>query len=781
MGTAPAQRSQAKTTGHQTPYLHTHPVSKHRQARKESLYRSSGRAPTGPLDHLLHLQGRFSNRAVGHFLQAQLTVSQPDDPYEREADRVANTVMRMPEPAAPADAATPMQPTPLVARITPLVQREAQDEEEDIVATQPLIQSLPASALEDGAEEEAGEANMSVQIAAKALLGQPTGGRAQTPHVSPAVAANIQALEGGGSPLPQVTRAFFEPRFGVDFSQVRVHTDGRAAQTTSSINARAFTLGQNIAFGTGQYAPYSHAGRQVLAHELTHVVQQNGSQLQRAQLRVPGQVPQVVTALEPDTERKGGATISNKDRSATGVKSGELARRVLGQGAVLSRRPDGRGKSGQVRLHFLSTHQQGSYTDLSKQMTGTDSIHHDFNTLSKKRLPEDHHFTPGQGKTLQRTVGNQATRRLLNRDSQPAANTVGVVQRDNPPAAPPVARPSLAELRTIAITSINAEYYGAARDALTDFENAMTPDFDWGTFFVNQAGNMIWAVACFYTGSTAFLISTSGIALGATATAGSVSSRSDFHTQTVDGIDQKIIQPALNRVDAVTREVDSRAAANNWDDNQTRRTLLERLLRPEFIANHTGGVPAVNREAIRRQMLNDLITSANAYQPGASGVQDPGEFVYYYTVSNYIDEGGFLRRGELYASDHLKPATDWTFTLNRVALRLPQGGANATRVMSGTLHPARMPFRKRLSIVGASSSWHWVAVTTNAQNQFNFIGESYGIFEQIWPSHPARIGTHFSLGIPPSDTGNQILQKAWAANGGLPPDVTNPQPFSSYW
>jgi hypothetical protein len=95
------------------------------------------------------------------------------------------------------------------------------------------------------------------------------------------VAANIHAMNGGGSPLPATTRAFFEPRFGADFSQVRVHTDSRAAATANSIQARAFTVGSNIAFGAGRYAPESPPGRQLLAHELTHVLQQNDNQVQR--------------------------------------------------------------------------------------------------------------------------------------------------------------------------------------------------------------------------------------------------------------------------------------------------------------------------------------------------------------------------------------------------------------------------------------------------------------------------------------------------------------------
>lgn len=79
-----------------------------------------------------------------------------------------------------------------------------------------------------------------------------------------------------GAPLTPATRDFFEPRFGYDFSRVRVHTDSTAAATARDINAHAYTHGNNIVFAAGQYAPHTRAGRRLLGHELTHVVQQHG-------------------------------------------------------------------------------------------------------------------------------------------------------------------------------------------------------------------------------------------------------------------------------------------------------------------------------------------------------------------------------------------------------------------------------------------------------------------------------------------------------------------------
>jgi len=95
------------------------------------------------------------------------------------------------------------------------------------------------------------------------------------PGPAPAVPAIVQdVLRGPGQPLDGATRAFMEPRFGHDFSGVRVHTDGRASQSAAAVNALAYTVGQQVVFGSGQYAPTTMAGRRLLAHELTHTVQQ---------------------------------------------------------------------------------------------------------------------------------------------------------------------------------------------------------------------------------------------------------------------------------------------------------------------------------------------------------------------------------------------------------------------------------------------------------------------------------------------------------------------------
>ncbi len=99
-----------------------------------------------------------------------------------------------------------------------------------------------------------------------------------------------EVLSSSGQPLDPTARAFFEPRFGFDFSQVRVHNDAKAAESARSVNALAYTVGRDVVFDTGQYAVGNSTGRQLLAHELTHVVQQAGGagRLSRQSLALAG-------------------------------------------------------------------------------------------------------------------------------------------------------------------------------------------------------------------------------------------------------------------------------------------------------------------------------------------------------------------------------------------------------------------------------------------------------------------------------------------------------------
>jgi hypothetical protein len=169
------------------------------------------------------------------------SLSHPDDAHEREAERVADAVMR------PAVQRSPVSPS------VPTVQRACAHCEEEMSARGGRDHSAPAS--------DATPVHRSPRADRSSEISEPVG-------------ANIRAMQGGGAPLPASTRAIFEPRFGADFSHVRVHTGGRADATAKAISAKAFTVGSDIAFAGGQYSPDSREGQHLLAHELTHVLQQ---------------------------------------------------------------------------------------------------------------------------------------------------------------------------------------------------------------------------------------------------------------------------------------------------------------------------------------------------------------------------------------------------------------------------------------------------------------------------------------------------------------------------
>jgi hypothetical protein len=152
-------------------------------------------------------------------LQPKLTVNEPGDAFEQEADRVADQVMRMADPNPPADPPATAKPDS-----TQRLQRRADDSHG------------PASA--------------------------------------PPIVHDV--LRSPGQPLDAPTRAFMEPRFGHDFGDVRVHVGGKADESAKAVRALAYTVGRDIVFGADRYKTSTTEGRRLLAHELTHTMQQSG-------------------------------------------------------------------------------------------------------------------------------------------------------------------------------------------------------------------------------------------------------------------------------------------------------------------------------------------------------------------------------------------------------------------------------------------------------------------------------------------------------------------------
>ena len=175
-------------------------------------------------------------------VQPKLSVSVPGDKYEQEADRIADQVMRT--ESAPSS----IQRICKECEEEQEVQRAVNDEEEEEGTT---LQGKRASSDPLEAPEDFGER-----------------------------VANSRA---GGTPLPEQTRNFFEPRFGRAFEDVRVHHGNDAASLAGSVRAKAFTVGRDIFFGLGEYAPQTERGRGLIAHELVHTVQQSGGPAVRRQ------------------------------------------------------------------------------------------------------------------------------------------------------------------------------------------------------------------------------------------------------------------------------------------------------------------------------------------------------------------------------------------------------------------------------------------------------------------------------------------------------------------
>ena len=187
------------------------------------------------------------NASAAHPVQCKLTVGAANDTYEQEADAVADKVMRMPG--------------------HDFVQRKCahcEEEEKKQVQRKPSMGNISTT------PQTKGEDNGSV---------------------SNSVNKRISSSQGSGSSMDTSTESFMSNRFEKDFSQVKIHTDSEAIQMSRELNAKAFTVDNDIYFNEGQYHPGSDSGKHLLAHELVHTIQQGnkGSVVQREENNVPEQ------------------------------------------------------------------------------------------------------------------------------------------------------------------------------------------------------------------------------------------------------------------------------------------------------------------------------------------------------------------------------------------------------------------------------------------------------------------------------------------------------------
>jgi outer membrane protein OmpA-like peptidoglycan-associated protein len=211
--------------------------------------------PLGAMHRAIGNQAVLRNLSVSRpALQTKLAINAPGDRYEQEADRVSEQVTRMPEP--------------------------------DLAATSGMSSAVHSvqracscgGSCDSCQTEQSGVEHERLQM--KTAGGGGLGQAGPSPTVAPPSVQGV--VNSPGQPLDAATRAFMEPRFGHDFSRVRIHTGGSADLSARSINALAYTVGSDIAFASGRFSPGSHDGRRLLAHELAHVVQ-HGSEKPQVQ------------------------------------------------------------------------------------------------------------------------------------------------------------------------------------------------------------------------------------------------------------------------------------------------------------------------------------------------------------------------------------------------------------------------------------------------------------------------------------------------------------------
>ncbi|RNL91729.1 DUF4157 domain-containing protein [Sinomicrobium pectinilyticum] len=219
-------------------------------------------------------------------VQAKLSIGKADDKYEREADHTAGKVVQKLENPfrhyghTPFFAAAPVvqkkefrdekepvvQERPVAENITPLVQKQPQEEQVQEKKEEEIQKQEEEESLQKQSRADDGNTDENTAIQAKTD---------QFNMVPPKMEHDLRHAPGGQA-MNTTTRSQMESGFGVDFSDVRIHTDHKAVQMNQKLGAQAFTHGNDIYFNEGKYNPSSSSGKHLLAHELTHTVQQGG-------------------------------------------------------------------------------------------------------------------------------------------------------------------------------------------------------------------------------------------------------------------------------------------------------------------------------------------------------------------------------------------------------------------------------------------------------------------------------------------------------------------------
>ncbi|WP_437316196.1 eCIS core domain-containing protein [Sorangium sp. So ce385] len=222
-------------------------------------------------------------------LQSAMRVSSPHDPAEREADATAKKILRMPAPEVAAASTGG----------SGAVMRRAQGGEGlgGAPGDKALHRTLESPYIARFAES----IGLMQRRAAAPVIARRAEG---PPEAGAAVAADIAGSRASGAPLPLGVRSFMEPRFRADFSNVRIHTGDKSAQLNRQVSAQAFTVGNHIFFGKGRFQPETHEGKELIAHELTHTIQQ-GAAVQQGAVAQRREDVAVMERAAPQVQRLG--------------------------------------------------------------------------------------------------------------------------------------------------------------------------------------------------------------------------------------------------------------------------------------------------------------------------------------------------------------------------------------------------------------------------------------------------------------------------------------------
>ncbi|HNP83884.1 MAG TPA: DUF4157 domain-containing protein [Nitrospira sp.] len=244
-------------------------------------------------------------------VQFRLLIGQPGDSYEQEADRMADRVaQRLPEHKKAAEpllstSRPSLQQTPIFKSEDELQKLEEPGKEE-VLQQKPIIESAATPPMDEGEGDEPhnrerGNEDLLQLKCAECAAEEETVQRLESTDATPVVpddfSSQIRSNKGNGSTLPEETRTHMESAFGADFSGVRIHADSSAERMSESVQAQAFTHGHDIYFGAGQYSPQSTEGQKLLAHELTHTIQQ-GATVRRK----PADTPHEITHANAEPE-----------------------------------------------------------------------------------------------------------------------------------------------------------------------------------------------------------------------------------------------------------------------------------------------------------------------------------------------------------------------------------------------------------------------------------------------------------------------------------------------